>query len=206
MWYYNWTVNYCSSWVCADWQHNKWWSEEFPEWFCRRDHVSAGNHQARGGHSNVWRSEMERRGSRVLRYVIFKVLLITCEIDKNALWRWFIQCSLTLRLLVFLYSEPYQVHSCDFESSAFCGWIQDTYTDDFDWTRHIGETTTGRTGPNSDHTLGPHDTTGTSVNIFYIDEKTPLPNSRKISDHLINKMFEHSLIDYMYFKSNLMLL
>lgn len=71
----------------------------------------------------------------------------------------------------YIYSEPYQVRSCDFESSAFCGWIQDT-TDDFDWTRHSGETTTGRTGPNSDHTLGPHDPTGTALNIFYIDEKT----------------------------------
>lgn len=65
--------------------------------------------------------------------------------------------------------EPYQVSSCDFESSAFCGWIQDT-TDDFDWTRHSGETTTGRTGPNSDHTLGPHDTTG---HYIYIEASTP---------------------------------
>lgn len=186
--------HYCSSWVCADWQHNKWWSEEFPEWFRRRDHVSAWNHQARGGHSNVWRSDMERRGSRVLRYVIFKVLSITCEIDKNEdnlfSAHWLYGCWVFFKI----YSEPYQVSSCDFESSAFCGWIQDT-TDDFDWTRHSGETTTGRTGPNSDHTLGPHDTTGTSVNIFYIDEKTVIPKSRIISDHMINKMFEHSLID-----------
>lgn len=65
--------------------------------------------------------------------------------------------------------EPYQVRSCDFESSAFCGWIQDT-TDDFDWTRHSGETTTGRTGPNSDHTLGPHDPTG---HYIYMEASTP---------------------------------
>lgn len=102
--------------------------------------------------------------------------------------------SMVVVFFLKIYSEPYQVSSCDFESSAFCGWIQDT-TDDFDWTRHSGETTTGRTGPNSDHTLGPHDTTGTSVNIFYIDEKTVIPKSRIISDHMINKMFEHSLID-----------
>lgn len=82
----------------------------------------------------------------------------------------------------YIYSEPYQVRSCDFESSAFCGWIQDT-TDDFDWTRHSGETTTGRTGPNSDHTLGPHNPTGTALNIFYIYEKTVLPYSRIFSDH-----------------------
>lgn len=90
--------------------------------------------------------------------------------------------SLTRWWLLFIYSEPYQVRSCDFESSAFCGWIQDT-TDDFDWTRHSGKTTTGRTGPNSDHTLGPHDPTGTALNIFYIDEKTAHPYSRIISDH-----------------------
>lgn len=65
--------------------------------------------------------------------------------------------------------EPYQVHSCDFESSAFCGWIQDS-EDDFDWTRHSGKTTTGRTGPNSDHTLGPHDITG---HYIYIEASTP---------------------------------
>lgn len=124
---------------------------------------------------------MERGGSRVLRHVILKVLLFTCEID-NCMK--FIQQVLINSMVIafYIYSEPYQVRSCDFESSAFCGWIQDT-TDDFDWTRHSGETTTGRTGPNSDHTLGPHDPTGTALNIFYTDEKTVLPYSRIFFDH-----------------------
>ncbi|EFX81961.1 hypothetical protein DAPPUDRAFT_317166 [Daphnia pulex] len=45
---------------------------------------------------------------------------------------------------------------CDFESDDLCGWVQDTRTDEFDWTWqnygtpsfHLG------TGPSFDHTLG----------------------------------------------------
>ncbi|XP_075067573.1 MAM and LDL-receptor class A domain-containing protein 1 [Mixophyes fleayi] len=41
---------------------------------------------------------------------------------------------------------------CDFEH-GMCNWIQDT-DDDFDWTRHQGQTPTLNTGPMKDHTLG----------------------------------------------------
>ncbi|XP_069815135.1 MAM and LDL-receptor class A domain-containing protein 1 [Dendropsophus ebraccatus] len=41
---------------------------------------------------------------------------------------------------------------CDFED-GLCNWIQDT-DDDFDWTRHQGQTQTLDTGPMKDHTLG----------------------------------------------------
>ncbi|XP_073437949.1 MAM and LDL-receptor class A domain-containing protein 1 [Dendrobates tinctorius] len=41
---------------------------------------------------------------------------------------------------------------CDFED-GLCNWIQDS-DDDFDWTRHQGQTPTLDTGPMKDHTLG----------------------------------------------------
>ncbi|CAL1541287.1 unnamed protein product [Lymnaea stagnalis] len=41
--------------------------------------------------------------------------------------------------------------TCTFETDM-CGYTQDT-TDNFDWTRHRGGTTTSNTGPASDHTL-----------------------------------------------------
>ncbi|XP_040289986.1 MAM and LDL-receptor class A domain-containing protein 1 [Bufo bufo] len=42
---------------------------------------------------------------------------------------------------------------CNFEE-GLCNWTQDTDTDDFDWTRHQGQTPTTDTGPMKDHTLG----------------------------------------------------
>ncbi|XP_066440821.1 MAM and LDL-receptor class A domain-containing protein 1 [Eleutherodactylus coqui] len=41
---------------------------------------------------------------------------------------------------------------CNFED-GLCNWMQDT-DDDFDWTRHQGQTPTLDTGPMKDHTLG----------------------------------------------------
>lgn len=64
------------------------------------------------------------------------------------------------------YLEPFEIERCDFESNKFCGWIQD-HADDFDWTLHSGQTTTGRTGPFADHTLGPHYTTGMTYQWTY---------------------------------------
>lgn len=43
--------------------------------------------------------------------------------------------------------------TCDFEESNICGYTQDK-TDDFDWTRDNGGTTTRGTGPSADHTYG----------------------------------------------------
>lgn len=40
--------------------------------------------------------------------------------------------------------------SCDFET-GLCGW-QQTKTDNFDWTRQIGSTSSSNTGPVTDHT------------------------------------------------------
>eukprot|EP00057_Strongylocentrotus_purpuratus_P014748 XP_011669222.1 PREDICTED: MAM and LDL-receptor class A domain-containing protein 1-like [Strongylocentrotus purpuratus] len=45
---------------------------------------------------------------------------------------------------------------CDFESSEMgdlCYFYQEDLEDDFDWTRHSGETPTNDTGPLTDHTL-----------------------------------------------------
>ena len=41
---------------------------------------------------------------------------------------------------------------CSFDSN-FCSWIQDK-TDNFDWTRKRGATSSGATGPSADHTSG----------------------------------------------------
>ena len=43
--------------------------------------------------------------------------------------------------------------SCDFEDSNLCGYTQDT-TDQFDWTRMSGHTSSTGTGPDNDHTYG----------------------------------------------------
>lgn len=45
------------------------------------------------------------------------------------------------------------VLECDFEQSDLCGWRQST-KDDFDWSRHSGQTQSGHTGPQTDHTHG----------------------------------------------------
>ena len=44
--------------------------------------------------------------------------------------------------------------SCDFEDDAqpICDMIQDTNTDQFDWTRQSGRTRSGFTGPNKAYT------------------------------------------------------
>lgn len=45
---------------------------------------------------------------------------------------------------------------CDFESDDLCGWVQDTTTDEFDWTWQNYGTPSSHlsTGPSFDHTLG----------------------------------------------------
>ena len=45
----------------------------------------------------------------------------------------------------------YITDDCDFESATICQYVQDT-TDDFDWTRDFGGTTSTTTGPSVDHT------------------------------------------------------
>ena len=42
---------------------------------------------------------------------------------------------------------------CDFESANICNYIQDK-TDIFDWSRNSRSTSSGGTGPTSDHTYG----------------------------------------------------
>ncbi|XP_060074471.1 MAM and LDL-receptor class A domain-containing protein 2-like isoform X2 [Ylistrum balloti] len=65
--------------------------------------------------------------------------------------------------------NPEEIENCDFEDGEFCGWEQDK-SDDFDWSRHSGETTTGRTGPETDHTLGP---TRLGGHYIYIESSAP---------------------------------
>ena len=42
---------------------------------------------------------------------------------------------------------------CDFEDPQICGYTQDR-TDDFDWTRQSGRTSSASTEPFADHTYG----------------------------------------------------
>ncbi|XP_033752686.1 MAM and LDL-receptor class A domain-containing protein 2-like [Pecten maximus] len=67
--------------------------------------------------------------------------------------------------------NPGDIEKCDFEDGEWCGWEQDQ-TDDFDWSRHSGQTTTGRTGPDFDHTLGP-----TRLDGHYIYMESSVPRS-----------------------------
>nr|XP_039271942.1 protein PF14_0175-like [Styela clava] len=50
-------------------------------------------------------------------------------------------------------SCPKPAFSCDFEKPNICGFIQDR-TDDFDWERNTGATSSSDTGPVTDHTTG----------------------------------------------------
>jgi len=43
---------------------------------------------------------------------------------------------------------------CSFEASDICGYTQDHDTDDFDWVRSSGPTSSISTGPVADHTYG----------------------------------------------------
>lgn len=45
---------------------------------------------------------------------------------------------------------PAPVTSCTFEN-GLCNWVQDQ-TDNFDWTRQKGRTSSSNTGPSFDHT------------------------------------------------------
>nr|XP_054757473.1 MAM and LDL-receptor class A domain-containing protein 1-like [Lytechinus pictus] len=44
--------------------------------------------------------------------------------------------------------------SCEFEDQQICGYVQDSITDDFDWTFWSGDTPTSYTGPSVDVTYG----------------------------------------------------
>ncbi|WAR02788.1 MLRP1-like protein, partial [Mya arenaria] len=44
--------------------------------------------------------------------------------------------------------------SCDFESTSMCGYANEKNTDDFDWIRNAGSTSSAGTGPFADHSLG----------------------------------------------------
>lgn len=49
---------------------------------------------------------------------------------------------------LFSFLAPF---NCDFDTD-FCGWNQDNNTDNFDWKRYRGPTTSPTTGPAVDHT------------------------------------------------------
>lgn len=55
-------------------------------------------------------------------------------------------------ILFFIGAIAQKSGNCDFENpKGLCGYTQDS-TDDFDWTRNRGSTTSSLTGPSSDHT------------------------------------------------------
>ena len=51
---------------------------------------------------------------------------------------------------LILYLNTAADFDCDFEIDT-CTWKQST-TDNFDWTRHAGDTPSTQTGPHGDHT------------------------------------------------------
>lgn len=55
--------------------------------------------------------------------------------------------------------------TCDFEDQNVCGYTQDK-TDDFDWVKDNGGTTTRGTGPSVDHTYGTKDGNMSSPHIW----------------------------------------
>ncbi|CAB3978524.1 MAM and LDL-receptor class A domain-containing 2-like, partial [Paramuricea clavata] len=72
-------------------------------------------------------------------------------------------------------------YNCNFES-GLCSWTQTTARDKFNWTRNQGSTSSGGTGPSSDHTLG-------NSNGWYMYIETSSPrrqgdNARLVSDFI----------------------
>jgi len=59
-------------------------------------------------------------------------------------------CFYSQTLCTFVYLNI-STGACNFEKD-FCGWTN-VASDDFDWTRHHGTTSSTNTGPPSDHTL-----------------------------------------------------
>ncbi|XP_074619287.1 uncharacterized protein LOC141878299 isoform X2 [Acropora palmata] len=59
---------------------------------------------------------------------------------------------LGLIAIVIIFAELFDAydHNCDFENGLCPGWYQ-SFTDDFDWTRHSGPTWSTITGPSSGH-------------------------------------------------------
>lgn len=80
--------------------------------------------------------------------------------------------------------------TCDFEESNICGYTQDK-TDDFDWTRDNGGTTTRGTGPSADHTYGTKEGTSTLYTCEMSSQLLQAKNFQKISIKfgLINRCF-----------------
>ncbi|XP_057377486.2 MAM and LDL-receptor class A domain-containing protein 1-like isoform X3 [Daphnia carinata] len=60
---------------------------------------------------------------------------------------------------------------CDFENDDLCGWVQDTTTDEFDWTWQNYGTPSSHlsTGPSFDHTLGQ----GKGGHYLFIESSSP---------------------------------
>lgn len=78
----------------------------------------------------------------------------------------------TLLLFLVLVATIYSLESslCDFEDQNICGYTQDT-SDDFNWTRFSGPTSSHDTGPDYDHTFA------TSVGHYmYIEASYAHPN------------------------------
>lgn len=69
----------------------------------------------------------------------------------------FVQCRLFPKkleeLVLVLFFSNFQTDTCDFESNTICGYTQDQ-SDDFDWIRDFGGTSSLGTGPAVDHTYG----------------------------------------------------
>lgn len=53
---------------------------------------------------------------------------------------------------------------CDFEKDT-CNWVNTNSGDQFDWLRQKGQTSSTRTGPNYDHTIG--SLLGKDGNLYY---------------------------------------
>lgn len=68
------------------------------------------------------------------------------EVDKCAL------IVLWMYLMLWINLSSVTIGSCDFEH-GLCTWTEAQSGDDFDWKQGSGRTTSGGTGPSSDHTL-----------------------------------------------------
>ena len=82
------------------------------------------------------------------------VQLGVCLMNKNKFRKSWQTWSYTdLMLMLFLSLTAPSMYDCTFDSPNPCQWSQDHSNDQFDWSIHAGGTSSGFTGPKTDHTL-----------------------------------------------------
>ncbi|XP_052798579.1 MAM and LDL-receptor class A domain-containing protein 1-like isoform X1 [Mya arenaria] len=104
------------------------------------------------------RKPLPRPHLRVRAEVGDALLKFSCDVNFRLNGAYQVTCNGTTWSEDIPRCEPWKPSTaCDFEAADLCGWNQND-ADHEEWIWHTGSTPTKRTGPDHDHTLGPHGT------------------------------------------------